>query len=235
MLPNLSICAAPRKPDVDQAALEVEREQLEHRDDGGRAGDDRGVADRQRQPRRPRPEHARLVDELHVRRDGALREVDRDVRQPDADEADLLAGELARGRDDHHLGLRERVAHSRASNSSIALPSGSSMMICLPPGPLTTSLRNVDPDVAQPGDERVEVVDLDDEPAPAAGHRLPAVGHRPRRGRRRAREPQVEIAAPHAGERREHLLDDLELEQVAVERRRAGDVGHEVAHGGHQP
>ena len=33
--------------DVDQAALEVVAEQLEHADDGGRAGDDRRVADRQ--------------------------------------------------------------------------------------------------------------------------------------------------------------------------------------------
>ena len=53
--------------DVDQPALEVEREQLEHADDGGRAGDDRRVADAQRQARRPGAEDAGLVDELEVR------------------------------------------------------------------------------------------------------------------------------------------------------------------------
>ena len=62
---------------------------------------------RQRQARRPRPEDAGLVDELEVGRDGPLGEVDRDVRQPDADEADVLAGQLARGGHDHHLGLAE--------------------------------------------------------------------------------------------------------------------------------
>ena len=107
MLPNRSIWAAPEEPDVDQAALQVEAEQLEHAHDRRRAGDDRRVADRQRQPGRPGPEDAGLVDELEVRRDGPLGEVDRDVRQPDADEADALAGELARRGHDHHLGLAE--------------------------------------------------------------------------------------------------------------------------------
>ena len=74
---------------------------------------------RQRQPRRPRPEDAGLVDELEIGRDGPLGEVDRDVRQPDADEADALAGELARGRDDHHLGLGEgaRLGHGTSPMS----------------------------------------------------------------------------------------------------------------------
>ena len=66
---------------------------------------------RQRQPRRPGPEDAGLVDELEVRRDRPLGEVDRDVRQPDADEADVLAGS-SRAAHDHHLGLAEgRVGH----------------------------------------------------------------------------------------------------------------------------
>ena len=72
--------------------------------DRGRAGDDRRVADGQRQAGRPGAEDAGLVDELHVRRDRPLGEVDRDVRQPDADEADALAGQLAGGGHDHHLG-----------------------------------------------------------------------------------------------------------------------------------
>ena len=96
-----------QEPDVDQPALEVVAEQLEHADDRGRAGDDGRVADRQRQAGRPGAEHAGLVDELEIGRDGPLGEVDRDVRQPDADEADALLGELAGGRDDHHLGLGE--------------------------------------------------------------------------------------------------------------------------------
>src|SRR3954451_20407367 len=93
--------------DVDEAALEVVAEQLEHRDDRRRAGDDRRVTDRQRQPGGTRSEDTGFVDELEIRRDGPLGEVDRDVRQPDTDEADALPGKLAGGRDDHHLGLRE--------------------------------------------------------------------------------------------------------------------------------
>ena len=55
-----------QEPDVDEPALQVVAEQLEHADDGGRAGDDRRVADAQRQALRPRPEHAGLVDQLEV-------------------------------------------------------------------------------------------------------------------------------------------------------------------------
>ena len=95
------------EPDVDQPALQVIAEQLEHRDHGRRTGHDRRVADRQRQAGGPRPEHARLVDELEVRRHGPLGEVDRDVRQADADEADVFALERPCRGHDHHLGLRE--------------------------------------------------------------------------------------------------------------------------------
>jgi hypothetical protein len=95
---------------VDQPALEVEREQLEHARRRGRPGDDRRVADAQRETRRPGAEHAGLVDELEVRGDRPLGEVHRDVRQADADEADPLTGERPSGRHDHHLGLREGVA-----------------------------------------------------------------------------------------------------------------------------
>ncbi len=112
-------------------------------DDRGRAGDDRRVADRQRQARRPGAEDAGLVDELEVRRDRPLGEVDRDVRQPDADEADVLAGELARRGDDHHLGLAEGGAasrHRRASNSSIGVAVG---------------VLDEDLLAARPGDDRV--------------------------------------------------------------------------------
>jgi hypothetical protein len=96
-----------QEADVDEAALQVVAEQLEHADDRGRAGDDGRIADGQGQSGRPRPEHPGFVDQLEIGGDGPLGEVDRDVRQPDADEADVLTGELPRGRDDHHLRLAE--------------------------------------------------------------------------------------------------------------------------------
>ena len=105
----------PQESDVDQAALQVVAEQLDHADHGGRAGHDRRVADRQRQSGRPGAEDAGFVDQLELRRDGPLGEVDRDVRQPDPDEADALAGQRTSGRHDHHLGLRERRGGHRYS------------------------------------------------------------------------------------------------------------------------
>jgi len=71
------------EPDVDQAALQVEAEQLEHRDGRGGAGDDGGVADRERQSRRLRPEGARFVDELQRGGNGQAGQVDGNVRQSD--------------------------------------------------------------------------------------------------------------------------------------------------------
>ena len=92
-----------QEPDIDEAALEVVAEQLEHAHDRGRAGHDGRVADAQREPGRSGAEHTGLVDELEVGRHGPLGQVDRDVREADADEADVLAGQLARGGHDHHL------------------------------------------------------------------------------------------------------------------------------------
>src|SRR5438309_7725230 len=60
-----------QEPDVDQPALEVEREQLEHARRRGRAGDDRRVADAQREARRPGAEYTRFIHELEVGRDGS--------------------------------------------------------------------------------------------------------------------------------------------------------------------
>ena len=57
----------PEEADVDEAALEVVAEQLEHAHDRRGAGHDRGVADGQRKARRPGAEDAGLVDELEVR------------------------------------------------------------------------------------------------------------------------------------------------------------------------
>ena len=51
---------------VDQPALKVEAEELEHPGHGGGPGDDGGVADGQRQAGRPGSEDARFVDQLEV-------------------------------------------------------------------------------------------------------------------------------------------------------------------------
>src|SRR5919109_2432352 len=93
----------PQKGDVDQAALEVVGEYLEHARDREASGRERGVADRQRQSLRIGSEHAGLVDELELRRHRAPGEVAGDVGGTDADEADVLAGELPSRRHDHHL------------------------------------------------------------------------------------------------------------------------------------
>ncbi len=92
-----------KEADVDEPALQVEAEELRHAHCRGRPGHDRRIADRKRQACRARSEDARLVDELQVGRHGPSGQVDRDVRQPDPDEADPLAGQLARRGDDHHL------------------------------------------------------------------------------------------------------------------------------------
>ena len=104
-----------QEADVDEPALEVEAEQLVHAGHRRRAGDDRRIADAEREAGRPGAEDAGLVDQLELGRHRPLGQVDRDVGQPDPDEADVLAGQLAGRRDDHHLGLREglvgRCAH----------------------------------------------------------------------------------------------------------------------------
>src|ERR671910_1461152 len=98
---------AAEERDVDQPGLQVEREELEHRGHGGGNRGERRIADRQRQPPGPRPEHAGLVDELELRGDGTLREVADDVRQAHADEAVADAVEEPGAGDDHQLVLRE--------------------------------------------------------------------------------------------------------------------------------
>ena len=105
-----------QEPDVDQPALQVEAEQLVHAHDRRRAGDDRRVADAQRQPRRPGPEDARLVHQLEVRRHRPLGEVDRDVRQPDARRS-RRAGPPARARRPRSSSRTWRTAgpHSRSA------------------------------------------------------------------------------------------------------------------------
>jgi hypothetical protein len=88
---------------VDQAALQVEHEQVGHADDRGCAADQRGVADRQRQPRRLRAKNAALVDQLHVGGVAAASQIAGDVGQTDADEDGAVAAQRARGGDDHQF------------------------------------------------------------------------------------------------------------------------------------
>ncbi len=62
-----------------------------------------GIADGERQPGRLGPVGAGLVDELELWGHGVQGQVDGDVGQADAHEADPLAGQLARSGRDHHL------------------------------------------------------------------------------------------------------------------------------------
>ena len=79
------------------------------------------------------------------------------------------------------------------SNSSTGLPDGSSTRICLPPTPVTISLRKRAPALAQLRDQRLEVGDLELEAVPAAGRGQRAVRHR--LPRRRARRPARSAAS----------------------------------------
>ena len=88
---------------VDAPTLQVVAEEVGHGHHGQGAGDDGRIADGERQPGRLGTVGAGLVDELQLGGHGVEGQVDRDVGQPDAHEADPLAGQLAgRGRD-HHL------------------------------------------------------------------------------------------------------------------------------------
>ena len=121
MLPNRSICAAPRKPDVDQAALQVEAEQLEHaRSTAVAPVTIVGSPMRQRQPGRPGPEDARLVDQLQVRRDRPLGQVDGDVRQARRRRS-RRAGRPARGRRPRSSSRTARRRRSAAAGGRLAL------------------------------------------------------------------------------------------------------------------
>ena len=57
---------AAQEPDLDAASLQVAAEQVGHRHGAQRTGDERGVADRQRQARGTGAEHAGLVNQLEV-------------------------------------------------------------------------------------------------------------------------------------------------------------------------
>ena len=95
--------------------------------------------------------------------------------RPEADDDRVEGAEPTRG---SRLGGSDRDGRQPAGwKSSIRLPEGSSMRICEPPGPVTTSLRNGTPSAAQPIDLAGEVVEDEVDPVPPAGRRA---------GRRRA-------------------------------------------------
>ena len=89
--------------DLDPSVLEKELEHVRHATDHQRAGDERGIADRDGEARRRRADRARLVDEHEIRRVRAACQVAGEVRQADPDKHDLAVGQLARGHGSHHL------------------------------------------------------------------------------------------------------------------------------------
>ena len=81
--------------DVDASGLQPVGEDLGHRHDRVGGLGQLAVADRQRQPRRLRPDAARLVDQRALRRVRAAGEVRGGRRQPDADEAHAVVAAAA--------------------------------------------------------------------------------------------------------------------------------------------
>ena len=129
------------------------------------------------------------------------------------------------GDQDHQL-----LAGHRRASKSIGSPSGSSASICRPPGPDTDRIPERDARGLHHSDPCRQVIDLDDEPVPTTGDRLPTIRHRPR-GRAAAAQPDAQSSASDEGERGPHLLDELEAQVVAIEDDRPVNVGHQVAHG----
>ena len=91
------------KADVDAATLQPVREHLRDGHDGHRGLGELAVADRQGQVLGLRTDRAALVDEHAAGGVRPAREVGRQARQPDADEADHAVTQPARGLDRHHL------------------------------------------------------------------------------------------------------------------------------------
>ena len=90
---------AAEKPDLDPAVLEERLEHVGHAADHERAGHQRRIADRDRQPLGHGADGAGFVDQHQVGRVGGAGEVAGQVGQPDADEHDLAVAQLARGDD----------------------------------------------------------------------------------------------------------------------------------------
>ena len=103
--------------DVDASALQPVGEHLRHRDDRVGGLGELAVADRERQPLGLRADRAALVDEHAAGRVRAPREVRREARQADPDEADGAVAQPPRRRDGHHLVGRVAV-HARHAAAS---------------------------------------------------------------------------------------------------------------------
>ena len=95
---------AAQEADLDPAVLQEVLEHIGHAADHQRAGDQRRVSDRDRQPLGNGTHRPALVDQHQVRRVGLAGEVAGQVGQPDADEHHLAVAELPGGDGGHHFG-----------------------------------------------------------------------------------------------------------------------------------
>ncbi len=131
-LAKRSICAPPRNPTVIRPPCSQYLEHLRDRHGGERRFAQLAVADRQRQNRRLGFERAGLVDEREARRVRETREVAGGRRQADADEADVVVAERARGGHGHHFrgGVAGHGAPVRAANARSRKSSGRPLMTC---------------------------------------------------------------------------------------------------------
>ena len=89
--------------DVDASGLQPVGEDLGHRYDRVGGVREITVADREREPRRLRPDASRLVDQRAFLRVRAAGEVRGSRRQPDAHEAHAVVTQLPGGADDHQV------------------------------------------------------------------------------------------------------------------------------------
>src|SRR5437588_3971680 len=87
----------------------------------------------------------------------------------------------------------------------------------------------------QPLDRGVEILDLDDQPVPAARLGAAAIRHRTGRGGQRAGEPESQVVALDDGHGRAVPLLFPEAELVDVEGDRGIDIRDEVTHRCHGP
>src|ERR1035437_9189575 len=96
-----------------------------------------------------------------------------------------------------YLGVVRKASGSVGWNSSIGLPDGSSSRICLPPTPVTMSLRKCASAFAELVDRGGEVGEFEHEAIPASRLGLLAVRHRltPAAGTARCAQHQAQIAS----------------------------------------
>ena len=144
-----------------------------------------------------------------------------------------MTGELARGRDDHHL-RRGKVRHCPGLEKLDRVPVRILEQDLLAAGALDDLVAERRAVFAEPLDRAGDVVNFEHQAIPATGLRRSSVGHGPGRGGCRAGQPEAQVAESDAGERRQHLLLDFEAQDRDVEVDAARHVGDQVAHRGHQ-